>query len=118
MSIGDYALVIFETTGNSFAIGCSMAFASSMFKQREEQPHSRLSLRRGGELAKHAMIYSSLYYGLRAIRATGWIRHLAPPFIASFTCGIRNGRGFGVRSGLNGVASSLMQEVVNKMKWS
>ncbi|AFM97973.1 hypothetical protein KMI_07g11870 [Encephalitozoon hellem] len=116
MSLRDYALAVFEATGNSFAIGCSMAFASNMLKSGDRHFYSRQPLRSGGELAKHTMVYSLLYYGLSEARAVRWIRLLGPSFVASFICGMRNGRGFGIRSGIDGMVSSFVQEIVGKIK--
>ncbi|CAD26230.1 hypothetical protein [Encephalitozoon cuniculi GB-M1] len=116
MILGDYVLAVLETTGNAFVVGCSTAFASGMLRRRDERPYSRQPLRSGGELAKHAMLYSTLYYGLGAARASGWVRLLGSSFIASFICGVRNGRGFGIRSGVGGMASSVAQEIVNKIR--
>ncbi|AFN82695.1 hypothetical protein EROM_030740 [Encephalitozoon romaleae SJ-2008] len=118
MSLRDYTLAIFEATGNSFTIGCSMALASNMFRREGEHSYSRQPLRSGGELAKHTMIYSFLYYGLSGVGASRWIRLLGPSFVASLVCGMRNGRGFAIRSGIDGMMSSLVQEVISKIKGS
>lgn len=73
-------------------------------------------VRNGGESAKHAMVYSALYHGLDRLGIVGWGRSLGSSFVASFVCGVRNGRRFGLRNGIGSVGSTLVHDVLGRVR--
>jgi len=76
-----------------------------------EQP-----VRSGGEMAKQSMVYSLISCGLNALGVSGYAKQLFAPFASSFVCGMRNGRRFGIKSGMSGMISSFGYEMINKAR--
>lgn len=73
-------------------------------------------LRNSGEFAKYTLLYSIAYYGLDKLGIATWGKAPASSFVASFICGLRNGKAFAFRNGMGGVGNTFFHDVINKIK--